>query len=68
MALNRGPLEMIADGILSRSIANCHDCNIAGHESDKPWKPCQFHRGYMAGIIGLINQIQVELESVGFYG
>jgi hypothetical protein len=65
----RGPLEMIADNVLSRHIENCRQCEFRQSDtSDAKWKPCEFHRGYVAGIIGLINQINVELESAGFYG
>jgi hypothetical protein len=60
---DRGPLVVIADHVLNRHIAKCKECDLG----DK-WKPCDFHRGFVAGMIGLINQINVELESAGFYG
>jgi hypothetical protein len=58
------PLAKIADAIVTRSVAKCPDCGPLNGK----WKPCTYHRGYLGGIVAMINQINVELESVGFDG
>jgi hypothetical protein len=61
-------LTKIADGVLTRHITKCNECQLTQYKTGDNWKPCPFHRGFVAGIIAMLNQIYTELESVGFDG
>jgi hypothetical protein len=61
-------LTKVADIVLTRHISKCKECELTQYKSGDNWKPCEFHRGFVAGIIALLNQIHTELESVGFNG
>jgi len=58
----------IGDEILARHITKCHECKLEEYKLGDKWRPCDFHRGFVAGIVAMINQIYTELESVGFNG